>query len=65
VAEPITGGEIRALRERERLSHAAFALYLDLTVGYVSQSERGLKQPKGPALVLLNVIRRKGLGVML
>jgi len=27
--------------------------------------ERGVKQPKGPALALLNVIRRKGLGVML
>jgi hypothetical protein len=39
--------------------------YLNLTVGYVSQLERGVKQPKGPALALLNVIRRKGLGVML
>ncbi len=65
VAEPITGDEIRALRERERLSQAAFARYLNLTVGYVSQLERGVKQPKGPALVLLNVIRRKGFGVML
>ncbi len=42
-----------------------FARYLNLTVGYVSQLERGVKQPKGPALALLNVIRRKGLGVML
>jgi putative transcriptional regulator len=65
VAEPMSGGEIRALRERERLSQAAFARYLNLTVGYVSQLERGVKQPKGPALALLNVIRRKGLGVML
>jgi putative transcriptional regulator len=62
---PISGEEIRALRERERLSQAAFARYLNLTVGYVSQLERGVKQPKGPALVLLNVIRRKGLEVML
>ncbi len=65
MAEPISGEEIRALRERERLSQAAFARYLNLTVGYVSQLERGVKQPKGPALALLNVIRRKGLGVML
>jgi len=65
VAEPISGEEIRALRERERLSQAAFARYLNLTVGYVSQLERGVKQPKGPALVLLNVIRRKGLRVMM
>ena len=59
-AEPITGEEIRKLRERAHLSQAVFARYLNLTVGYVSQLERGTKQPKGPALALLNVIRRKG-----
>jgi len=64
-AEPISGEEIRTLREREHLSQAAFARYLNLTVGYVSQLERGTKEPKGPALALLNVIRRKGLKVIL
>lgn len=64
-AEPISGEEIRTLRERENLSQAAFARYLNLTVGYISQLERGTKQPKGPALALLNVIRRKGLKVIL
>ncbi len=63
-AEPISGGEIRTLRERANLSQAAFARYLNLTVGYVSQMERGIKRPRGPALALLNVIRRKGLEVM-
>jgi putative transcriptional regulator len=65
VAEPISGEEIRTLRERANLSQAVFARYLNLTVGYVSQLERGVKQPKGPALTLLNVIRRKGLEVIL
>jgi putative transcriptional regulator len=60
-AKPITGEEIRTLRERANLSQAVFARYLNLTAGYVSQLERGIKQPKGPALALLNVIRRKGL----
>ncbi len=64
-AEPITGEEIRTLRERAHLSQAAFARYLNLTVGYVSQLERGAKQPKGPALALLNIIRRKGVEVIL
>jgi putative transcriptional regulator len=64
-AEPITGEEIRSLRERASLSQAAFARYLNLTVGYVSQLERGTKQPKGPALALLNVMRRKGVEVIL
>ena len=64
-AEPISGAEIRRLRENAHLSQAAFARYLNLTVGYVSQLERGTKQPKGPALALLNVIRRKGLEAIL
>jgi putative transcriptional regulator len=64
-AEPITGPEIRALRERAHLSQAVFARYLNLTVGYVSQLERGAKRPSGPALVLLNVIRRKGIEAIL
>ncbi len=64
-AEPISGEEIRTMREQAHLSQAAFARYLNLTVGYVSQLERGVKQPKGPALALLNVIRRKGLEVIL
>lgn len=64
-AQPISGEEIRSLREQAHLSQAAFARYLNLTVGYISQLERGTKQPKGPALALLNVIRRNGVGVIL
>jgi len=60
-----TGPEIKALRERARLSQAVFARYLNLTVGYVSQLERGAKRPSGPALVLLDVIRRKGIDAIL
>ena len=64
-AQPITGDEIRELRERAHLSQAVFARYLHLTPGYVSQLERGVKRPSGPALVLLDVIRRKGIGAIL
>ncbi len=41
LAEPISGDDIRALREQAHLSQAVFARYLNLTVGYVSQLERG------------------------
>jgi len=61
----IQGEEIRSLRESANMSQAAFARTLNLSVGYISQLERGTKQPKGPALALLNVIRRKGLEVIL
>lgn len=64
-ANAISGEEIRSLRERANLSQAAFARYLNLTTGYISQLERGIKQPKGPALALLNVIRRKGFEAIL
>jgi putative transcriptional regulator len=61
MAEPISGDDIRKLREAAHLSQAVFARYLNLTTGYVSQLERGAKRATGPALVLLNVIRRKGI----
>lgn len=60
-ATPMTGAEVRAVRERAHLSQAAFGRYLNVTPGYVSQLERGEAQAKGPALALLNVIRRKGI----
>lgn len=63
--DQITGEEIRALREEEHLSQAVFARYLNLTVSYISQLERGLKHPTGPTLVLFNAIRRKGFEAIL
>jgi putative transcriptional regulator len=61
----LTGPQIKALREKVNLSQAVFARLLNLTVGYVSQLERGAKSPSGPALVLLDVIRRKGIEAIL
>ena len=64
-ARPLAPEEIRALRERARMSQAVFARQLNMTVGYVSQLERGAKRATGPALVLLDVIRRKGMEAIL
>jgi putative transcriptional regulator len=61
----MSGKEIRALRERARMSQAVFAHHLNLTPGYVSQLERGAKLPTGAAFVLLNVIARKGIATIL
>ncbi len=47
------------------MSQAVFALYLNVTAGYVSQLERGAKRPTGAALALLNVIHRKGIQTIL
>lgn len=63
--EPLTGEDIRAMREQAHMSQAVFAHCLNVTVGYVSQLERGAKRPTGAALALLNVIRRKGIEAIL
>ena len=63
--EILTPAEIRSLRLGTRMSQAVFARHLKLTPGYVSQLERGAKRPSGPALVLLNLIRRKGIEAIL
>lgn len=62
---PMSGQTIKAMREQANLSQAVFAQLLNLTVGYVSQLERGAKQPTGATLALLNVIQRKGIEVVL
>ena len=63
--ESIAPEDIKTLRERAHMSQAVFAQYLNVTVGYVSQLERGAKRPTGAALALLNVIRRKGIDAIL
>jgi putative transcriptional regulator len=65
VTDSMTSEEIRSLREKAHLSQAVFASYLNLTVGYISQLERGLKEPTGAVLALLNVIRRRGFDIIL
>ncbi len=65
LSQPISAKEIRALRDRANLIQAALASVMNLTVGYLSQLERGVKEPKGPSLALLNIIRRKGIEAIL
>jgi putative transcriptional regulator len=64
-AVPVTSDDIRKMREKANMSQAVFAHFLNVTVGYVSQLERGTRRPSGPALALLNVIRRKGMEALL
>jgi putative transcriptional regulator len=62
---PISGDEIREIREGARMSQGAFARHLHTSTGYISKLERGAAAASGPALALLNVIRRKGIDVLL
>ena len=53
--------EIKALRLREHISQPVFARYLNVSKNLVSDWERGVKKPGGPALRLLALIQKKGL----
>jgi len=53
--------EIKRIRMREHISQPVFARYLNVSKNLVSDWERGVKRPGGPALRLLTVIEEKGL----
>lgn len=53
--------EIKAIREKEHLSQTVFAHYLNVSKNLVSDWERGTKKPGGPALMLLAIVKTKGL----
>lgn len=58
---PLAPDEIRAIREREHLSQPVFARYLNVSKNLVSDWERGIKKPGGPALRLLTVVQKRGI----
>jgi len=57
---PLAPEQIRAIREREHLSQPVFARYLNVSKNLVSDWERGVKKPGGPALRLLAIIQKNG-----
>lgn len=58
---PLDGDEIRAIREKEALTQASFAHYLNISKNQVSAWERGISKPSGAALKLLVLVRDKGI----
>lgn len=61
---PLTAAQIKAIRERERVSQTVFANYLNVTPSLVSKWERGEKRPSGPALKLLCLVEKHGLSAV-
>lgn len=49
------------LRQREHILQPVFARYLNVSRNLVSDWERGVKKPCGPALRLLAVMQKKGM----
>jgi putative transcriptional regulator len=48
---PVTGAQIRTMRVRAKLSQGVFARDLNVSTGYLSQLERGVKRPTGAGIV--------------
>jgi putative transcriptional regulator len=59
--EALSPREIQSIREREDVSQAVFASFLNVRPGLISQWERGEKKPSGPSLKLLSIVKAKGL----
>ena len=60
-AQELTPEEIRHIRENIHLSQPVFARYLNVPRDLLSDWEKGLKKPAGPALRLLAIVKQKGL----
>ena len=60
----LTASQIRSLRTSHKLSQPVFAAYLNISPSTVRQWENGDKEPSGPSLKLLNIIRDKGLSAV-
>ena len=63
--EKLSPKDVVALREREGVSQAVMARYLNVAVKLVGEWERGEKRPSGPSLKLLALVKAKGLQAIL
>ena len=61
---PMRPVDVKALRQGLGLTQAQFAARLGFSVATLRHWERGDRTPKGPALVLLNVIQREPKAVL-
>lgn len=60
----IPAEDIKNLRKRENVSQPVFAAYLNVSKNLVSDWERGVKKPGGPAIRLLNIVEKHGLDAL-
>lgn len=61
LVDDLAPADIQAIREREGVSQAVFARFLNVATKLVSEWERGEKKPSGPSLKLLSLVKAKGL----
>lgn len=64
IPQPMSPAAIKALRENSRMSQPVFARHLNTSASTVQKWETGAKRPSGPALKLLAVVEKHGIGVL-
>lgn len=57
--ESISSAEIRAIREKLKVSQSVFARILNIPIGTETAWESGARHPSGAALRLLEIVRNK------
>jgi len=62
--KPVAPKQIRALRQKNRMSQSVFARHLNTSVSTVQKWETGEKRPSGMALKLLSVVEKHGVQVL-
>ncbi len=62
--QQFTPEQIREIRQRENISQPVLARYLNVSKNLISDWERGIKKPGGPALRLLGMIEKNGLAAV-
>jgi putative transcriptional regulator len=59
-----TAADVRRVRTKTKASQAVFAAVLNVGPTTVAAWEQGTKKPSGPAVKLLDLVERKGLGAL-
>ena len=59
-----TGEDIQELREREHLSQAVLASYMNISPAMVRSLEQGQRHAQGAILKLLNIVSKNGISVL-
>lgn len=57
--------EIKAIRQEQNVSQEVFAKYLNVSSRLILQWENGEKKPKGSSLKLLNLVKNKGISILI
>ncbi len=56
--------DVKAIREKVGMSQSEFASAFGISLGTLRHWERGDRKPRGPALVLLNVVAKEPKAVL-